>query len=164
VLDGGADQDSCTNGEVYISCNEAARAPAGPAQAQVLASSFAASFTNPDQTVVRTLSLPASTPGVTALLIWDDPAATFGVDVELVSGGQVVARGLATRTRPAVAKPAKLRVKVTRGAGYMTVQAQMPAKLRASKKPLKLRLKVRAKKVKGKTRVATRVLRQKPRG
>jgi len=35
--------------------------------------------------------------------------------------------------------------------------------LRLSKKPLKLRLKVRAKKVTGKTTVTTRVLRQRPR-
>jgi hypothetical protein len=75
----------------------------------------------------------------------------------------VGARGLAMRGKLRLGKPTKLRLKVTRGAGYMSVSAQTPAKLRLSKKPLKLRLKVRAKKVKGKTRVTTRVLRQKPR-
>lgn len=162
LLDGGADPDSCTNGEIYVSCNETSRGPAGPAQAPVQAGSFASSFTRSGQTVFRSLSLPAATPAVTALLTWDNPKATFAVDVDLVSGGQVVARGLAMRSRLRLTKPAKLRLKITRGAGYMTIQAQTPAKLRLSKRPLKLRLKVRAKKVGGKTHVTTRVLRQKP--
>jgi VCBS repeat-containing protein len=159
LLDGGADQDSCTNGEIYVSCNETSRGAAGPAAASVQAGTFASSFTSADQAVSRTLSLPASTPGVTALLTWDNPAASFAVEVELVSGKTVAARGLAMRS----AKPVKLRLKVTRGAGYMSVQALTPANVQLQKKPLKLRLKVRAKKVKGKTRVTTRVLRQKPR-
>lgn len=91
--------------------------------------------------MTRTVSVPASTPG-----------ASFGVTVELVSGNQVAARGLAMRSKLRLGKPTKLRLKVTRGAGYMSVQAQTPAKLRLSKKPLKLRLKVRRRRSPGRPR------------
>ena len=159
VIDGGPGTDACTDGPVITNC-EGARTVAG-AVAQEPVATFTSSFSQPDQTISKTVSFPASSPGVGLLLTWDNPAASFGVQVELISGGQVVARGLAMRGGALLgAKATRLRLQVTRGQGYMKVHGKTPAKL--GKKPFRMRLKVRAKKVKGKANLTTRVLRDKP--
>ena len=161
ILDGAAGTDDCANdggSGTIVNCEgkTVAGAPITPV------GSFTSSFAEPGDVVAKTFSVPGSTPAVDVTLIWNDPAAQFGVTVELLSGTQVVARGLASVGKLRLGKPAKLRLKTRKGASFLSVHAETPAKLRLSKKPLKLRLKVRAKKVTGKTRVTTRVLRQRP--
>jgi hypothetical protein len=151
VNDGGS-------GEI-INCEGKVIAGATPV---VPVSTSSATFTKTNQVATKAFSVPAGTPGVGVTLIWSDAAAKFGVTLELVSGKQVVARGLAMAGKLRLGKPTKLRLKTRRGASFMSVEAQTPSKVRLSKKPLKLRLKVRAKKVTGKTTVTTRVVRQRP--
>jgi hypothetical protein len=162
ILDGAAGTDDCANdggSGTIINCEgkTVAGAPIVPV------GNFTSSLTEPGDVVAKTFSVPGSTPAVDVTLIWNDPAANFGVTVELLSGKQVVARGLASVGKLRLGKPAKLRLKTRKGASFLSVHAETPAKLRLSKKPLKLRLKVRAKKVSGRTAVTTRVLRQRPR-
>ena len=163
ILDGAAGSDNCVNdggsGEI-INC-ERGRTNAGAPP--IAAGTFSAAFTRPNQEASRSISVPAGTPGIGIVLTWGDAAATFGVSVELVNGKQVVARGLAMAGKLRLGKPAKLRLKTRKGAGFMSVEVQTPAKLRLVKKPLKLRLKIRAKKITGRTAVTTRVVRLRPR-
>jgi hypothetical protein len=126
--------------------------------------SFASTFTAPGQVKSKTVRVSTATRSVQIVASWENPGASLGATVELVdSAGKVASRGLASLGKGRARKPAKLRITTTRGTNYLAVGFQTPAKLRVGKKPLKLRVTLRAKKVSGPTAVSTTIVQKRHR-
>jgi hypothetical protein len=159
ALLGGRGSDFCqlSPGAGFVSSCE--RGPAGRAGTAAAAPvGFTSTFTAPNQVRARTIAVSPSAGSVQMLAAWRDPSASFGATVELVNrSGRTVARGLASVGKGRPRRVVKLRLKVTRGATYLAVEAPVPARLRSGKTPLKLRVKLRAKSVSRPTSVSTTI-------